>query len=257
MSTIHSVTNPTVKHLVRMRSNRARRRAGEVLTDDDVTTAAAIAAGLKPIAFYVLENHRVAMALPIEPTPVSPAVMRKIAYGQNASTLIGRFTFGEAQQMLDALPPLRRVMVLDRMEKPGNVGAVFRSVDGAGFDAVLLCDGGDPSHPNAVRNSRGASITIPSRETSHDDAIEFLRRRGFTIYAARVRNSDVTQSRRYDQVDYGPPVAIVIGNEADGLGDRFTGPGIVDVHIPMAGRVDSLNAAVTAAVLAFRAAATR
>lgn len=279
---IRSAANATVRHLARMRENRPRRRAGELLTDGVRQTAMAIAAGLQPIGVFVREGSRDQVLAWVDdavaqsvaqsgtrsippPSPqasgrpgpdgsleslvreVSPAVMSKITYGQTETDLVGQFQWHARSLDALVLPSDPVVLVLDRIEKPGNVGAIFRSANAAGVDAVLLCGGGDVTHANAIRNSQGAVFWTPSVTCDWHAAHRWLADQGIRALAARVESSDPVY-----QADLSGPIALIVGNEADGLADRWpVSAGVAGVHIPMVGTVDSLNVGVSASLLVY------
>lgn len=250
---ITSRSNPTFKQLRRLRDNRSRRAAGEILTDGWRQTDLALASGRDPIALYVDDvGCHAAVGRGVDAsrlTLMSRELLRSAAYGDVDVEVIGRFDWSVPALSIDALPDRPRVLVADRMEKPGNIGAVLRCVDAVGFDALVLCGGGDPSHPHAVRNSQGAVFTVPISRTDDDAAATRLfHDADVSVYAARVEGATPMQA-----VDWGDGgVAIVVGNEADGLGDRWGGAGVRPVAIEMRGGVDSLNVSVSAALLMYQ-----
>lgn len=275
---LRSPANATVKHLVRLRENRYRRKTQRVIVDGWRETAQAIAAGLELIALYRGETDAPVAgdeaidAVLSNPSAVgkttwlSDSILEKISYGQSVRGVVAEFA--QPDDRLDelSLPPSPLVLVLDRIEKPGNLGAVFRCADAAGVDAVLLSDCSDRFNPNAIRNSVGAVFSVPAAAGDQASVASFLAERGFRVLAARVESSTPLWS-----VDLTGPIAIVMGNEASGLGDRWRSlPGrqgndpnaksptpVGGVRIPMAGRVDSLNISVSAAVIAFEAGRQR
>ncbi len=149
------------------------------------------------------------------------------------------------------LPRSPIVLVLDRIEKPGNIGAVFRCADAAGIDAVLLSDSSDLFNPNAIRSSLGCVFHVRSASGTESQVKQFLVDRGIRAMAARVESSSTVWS-----ADFEGPIAIILGSEAEGLGDRWREIGnhpVEGIRIPMSGKVDSLNVSVSAAVIAFEA----
>jgi tRNA G18 (ribose-2'-O)-methylase SpoU len=141
------------------------------------------------------------------------------------------------------------VVVLEGVEKPGNIGAVLRSADAAGASAVIVADGRtDLFNPNAIRASLGTIFTVPVCEATSDAALAWLRAQEFTIFAARVDGSVP-----YTEADYRGPTAIVLGAEATGLSAAWTGDDIHAVRLPMLGIADSLNVSITGAVLFYEA----
>ena len=164
---LHSAANPTVRHLVRMRDNRARRKAERVIVDGWRESCHAFGAGLPLRGLYVSEASADPLQSPDPATRqlclaahsagqfhwVSQPIMQKIAYGQSPRGVVAEFEPREQEISDLQLPPNPLVMVLDRIEKPGNLGAVFRCADAVGVDAVLLCESGDLWNPNAIRSS--------------------------------------------------------------------------------------------------------
>ena len=145
------------------------------------------------------------------------------------------------------------VMVLEGVEKPGNLGAVLRSADAAGADAVIVCDPlTDLWNPNLIRASIGAVFTVPTVCCSSQEAIAWLKARGIRILTAQLQDSSA-----YYDCDMTGPTAIVMGTEATGLTDPWRQAADAHVLIPMLGRLDSLNVSVSAAILLYEAVRQR
>jgi len=145
------------------------------------------------------------------------------------------------------------IMVLEGVEKPGNLGAVLRSADAAGADAVIVCDPlTDLWNPNLIRASIGAVFTVPTVCCSSAEAIAWLKARGIRILTAQLQDSSV-----YYDADMTGPTAIVMGTEATGLTDPWRQAADAHVLIPMLGRLDSLNVSVSAAILLYEAVRQR
>lgn len=141
------------------------------------------------------------------------------------------------------------IMVLESVEKPGNLGAVLRSADAAGADAVFICDPlTDIYNPNLIRASIGAVFTVPVIACSSEDAIAWLRERDFAILTAQLQDSSL-----YYESDMKDATAIVMGTESTGLSDLWRRAATAHIRIPMLGRLDSLNVSVSAAILLFEA----
>ncbi|TWT76363.1 23S rRNA (guanosine-2'-O-)-methyltransferase RlmB [Planctomycetes bacterium CA13] len=272
---LQSLANPTVRRLVRLRDNRTRRREKRLLVDGWRESQQAIQAGLDLIGLYTPEtldtretsipsDHQTdvddtaSVVLATAQTSgklrrVSNAVMKKIAYGDSDRGVVGEFA--EPQRRFEdlRLPKAPMLLVLDCIEKPGNIGAVFRCADAAGVDAVILCgSGSDIYNPNAIRSSLGTVFRIPSvAAATESEVAKFLISQEIKPFAARVESSSEIWS-----TDFSGSIAILIGSEANGLGDRwqsFGGEPVAGVRIPMWGRVDSLNASVSAAILLYEA----
>lgn len=267
-----STNNPTVKHLAKMRDNRARRRAGRVLVDGWRETRRAIESGLTPIGVYVVDQtaeHSAGSAGAATDAMseseqwvrgscaatlcrVSENVMKKIAYGQSDRGVVAEFQTPQSE-LSDLNPPESGlVLVLDQIEKPGNIGAAFRCADAAGVDAIILTPASaDRFNPNAIRSSLGAVFSVPSATADESVSRRWLSEKGYRLCTARVESS-----RPLWDCDLTGALAIIIGSEATGLGDNWQTDdrqAVDAVRIPMAGQVDSLNASVSAAVLLYEA----
>lgn len=268
---LRSSANPKVRHLLRMRDNRARRRAGRIIVDGWRETSQAIKAGLVLRGIYLphdtptradeaadgdVQCVLTASSDRLEPHWVSESLMKKISYGQSSRGIVAEFEQPHRDLNDLSLPPNPLILILDQIEKPGNVGAVFRCADAAGVDAVILCENGsDAFNPNAIRASLGAVFRVPSASVNQEHLVEFLINRGIRPLAARVQSSESLWA-----ADLSTPLAIILGNEATGLGDRWARLGqhaIAGIRIPMLGQVDSLNVSASAAVIAFEVARRR
>jgi TrmH family RNA methyltransferase len=148
-------------------------------------------------------------------------------------------------------PPPRAplIAVVEGVEKPGNLGAILRSADGAGLDAVIAADSRtDLANPNVIRASLGTIFARPVVPATTARTLAWLRANGLTIVAARVDGA-----LDYAAQDFRGPVAIVLGAEAKGLADPWRAPDVRAVRLPMLGVADSLNVSATAAVLFYEA----
>lgn len=259
---ITSAANPRYRATVRLRQGRVRRREGRFLVDGLREIRRAIHAGLQLRELYVAAESPKAEPIGTADLPpahggmrilVPPTMLDHLAYGDRNEGAVAVFTTPE--RSLDRLELRERplIIVLDRMEKPGNIGAVFRSADAAGASAVLLSDcAGDLFNPNLIRASLGTVFSMPSAQASGAAVRDWLAARGVRSFATRV-DADATLWK----TDWTRSAAIVIGSEAEGLGDAWQGEGIDAIRIPMAGAADSLNASVTAAVCLFEAVRQR
>ena len=145
------------------------------------------------------------------------------------------------------------IVVLEGVEKPGNLGAVLRSADAAGADAVIICDPlTDIYNPNLIRASIGAVFTVPVAVCTSEEAIAYLKERGIKIHTAQLQDS-----REYYDTPMTGPVAIVMGTEATGLTSVWREAADSHIRIPMLGRLDSLNVSVSAAILLYEAVRQR
>ena len=145
------------------------------------------------------------------------------------------------------------LIIAKSIEKPGNLGAILRTADAAGVDALLVCDPRvDLYNPNVVRASRGALFTVPSVETSNESALEFLRKRGIKIAAATPQ-----AAAEYTRQDLRGPLAVAVGTEDKGLTNFWLQQSDFKVRIPMTGKVNSLNVSIATALIVYEAARQR
>ena len=144
-------------------------------------------------------------------------------------------------------------IVLERVEKPGNLGAVLRSADAAGATAVIICDPlTDLYNPNLIRASIGACFTVPMVACTSEECIAFFKQHGIRILTAQLQDSEL-----YYDTDMTGPTAIVMGTESTGLTDQWRQAADAHIRIPMLGQLDSLNVSVSAAILLFEAVRQR
>ena len=179
---------------------------------------------------------------------VSKEVYSKISYREGTEGIIAEVRTPERKLEDLVLPERPLVVVLERVEKPGNLGAVLRSAD-----AVLVCDPlTDLWNPNLIRASVGAVFTVPCVACSSEAAIAFLKAHGIRILTAQLQDSSL-----YYDCDMTVGTALVMGTEATGLTDAWRAAADAHIRIPMLGRLDSLNVSVSAAILLFEAVRQR
>lgn len=257
---ITSRHNPRLKQAARLRDSRERRRTGRLLVDGARETLRALAAGVTPVEAFLLDHSeaapRVADALAeldrggVAVYPVAPDPFAKLAYGDRADGIV-LVAEGAARSLADlALPERPLVAVLAGIEKPGNVGAMLRTADGAGVDAVVVADPRvDLYNPNAIRASVGAVFRRNVVTTVDAHARDWLVEQGLQVVVTRP-----DAPAPYTAVDFTLPTAIVLGSEAEGLPPEWDAlPGVRPVSLPMHGVADSLNVSAAAAVLFYEA----
>ncbi len=262
-ATLTSAANPRLRAAAALRDRRDRVRTGRLLVDGAREVARALDAGVRLVEAFVVAGPSPdpevaavaarAASLGVPLIPVVPDLLARLAYGERASGIVAVATAPGtylAAVSLPAIAPL--VGVLEDVEKPGNLGAVCRSADGAGLDALIAAGGSaasaDPWNPNAVRASLGTVFTLPLAVATTADVLAWLRDRGLRVVVARVDGSVP-----YTEVDLTGPVALVLGSEAHGLTADWSGNDVTAVRLPMRGRADSLNVAAAAAILFYEA----
>ena len=253
---ITSRKNPRVKALARLKTRRGRREAGAFLVEGAREISRALASkrvrpqllvvvpdGLSPAEAELLEEHP-----EIPRLEVSPYVMEAVAYRENPGGLL--LVAGAETPGLPSLPlgddPL--VLVAVGLEKPGNLGAVFRSADAAGASVLVADPRVEPFAPQVIRASTGAVFSVPFAVAGEEEARAFLRARGIPLVA-----TSPSAPLTYWGADLRGPVAIAIGPEETGLSKEWLRAADQNVRVPMKGTADSLNASVTAALLLYEA----
>lgn len=181
--------------------------------------------------------------------PVSKEVFDKIAIRENSGGLLA-----VAEQKNHLLKDIRLsenplILILESVEKPGNLGAILRTADAAGVDAVIICDPQtDFYNPNVIRSSIGCIFTNQMASASSEETLAWLKKNNIRPYCTYLK-----ASKPYHEVDYTKSCAIVMGTEATGLSDTWTKDPHTNIIIPMQGSIDSMNVSTAAAVVVFEA----
>jgi TrmH family RNA methyltransferase len=256
---IESTANPRVKAWLRLRDRRERDSTGLTLVDGVREVGRALDAGADVVeaivgpALAAREDGRTMLtrlgAIGVPVVEVSEPVLARLAFGDRSDGVVAVVGIPELSLEALALEDSPLVVVLEGVEKPGNLGAVLRSADGAGADAVIAADPRtDLFNPNAIRASLGTIFSIPIAAASGPEVLGWCRQRGLKIVAARVDSAS-----SYTDVDLRGGVSLVLGSEATGLTPVWDVPDVVATRIPMLGVADSLNVAAAAAVLLYEA----
>lgn len=260
---ITSAQNPKVKKLMLLQQKSSERRKEGLFVVEGVRELLhCVSAGFEVDTLFYCpslmqgyegEAEVKAMASQVRSFEVSPQVYGKMAYRGTTEGVIAEMKVRLLGLDDLRLPPSPLIMVLERVEKPGNLGAVLRSADAAAADAVIVCDPlTDLFNPNLIRSSIGAIFTVPTVACSSEDCIAFLKKRGISILTAQLQDSHL-----YYDVDMKKPTAIVMGTESTGLTNIWRNAADAHIRIPMKGRLDSLNVSVSAAILLFEAVRQR
>lgn len=180
---------------------------------------------------------------------VSVSVFEKMAYRDNTDGLIALVEPHRLRLTDLKLPAKPLVLVLEAVEKPGNLGAILRTADAARVDAVIICDPQtDLFNPNTIRSSIGCLFSNQVVVSSTAEVQTWLRQQGILSYAAAL-----TANHFYHQTDFKPPTALVLGTEATGLSEAWLQGADQQIKVPMQGKIDSLNVSATAAILVYEA----
>lgn len=262
--TITSVANPRLKSLVALRRRRHREESRRTLLEGYDELALALDAGVRPHELYVCAEL---MADPAAQDAVvcrsrdagaqvfrlSRAAFEKVAYREGADGFLAVVpAVGTTPQEL-SLPADPLLLIAESVEKPGNLGAMLRTADAAGVDAVVAADPvTDWGNPNVVRSSKGTVFAVPVASATITETLEWARERGIRLVAATPAATDL-----HTDVDLTGPVAVLVGTEKQGLTPAALQAADVLVQIPMTGKANSLNVATSAAVILYEAVRQR
>ena len=264
---LSSPQNPRIKQLLRLQQKSAERRAlGLTLVEGLRELSIAVEAGVPVATIYTCpelagETGLADLIALFAGSPSAPEwfevtrpVFEKVAYREGSDGLLAVLRTPARTLASLNLPPVPLLLVLEAVEKPGNLGAILRTADAAPVDAVLI---GDPRtdlyNPNTIRSSIGCVFSVPVIAAPMAEITAFLREKGIRSYAAAL----TPKAHSYLDCDFRQPTALVLGTEADGLTPATLAACDDTIIIPMMGRIDSLNVSVAGAVLAFEAVRQR
>lgn len=257
IETITSAKNPKVRDATNLMDRRQRDQTGLMLIEGVRELALAIKGGISINRLFYCEDLfkgpeediilKATAAQNAELIPVSTHVFEKMAYREDSFGLIA-----VAKQPIKTLNdiPLKKppvVIVVEGVEKPGNLGAILRSADAAGVDCIIVCGKStDIYNPNVVRASIGTVFTVPAVKTTVSEAINWLKENGIKTIATTPQ-----AELEYFDADLGGPCAIVMGSEHEGLSETWLSIADLLVRIPMMGLADSLNLATATTILLY------
>jgi RNA methyltransferase, TrmH family len=259
---ISSLQNPLVKEVVKLGGKSSeRRKTGCFVIEGRREVSLAIHAGysLKDLivcpALYIPDPHYPVLIEKYQEITkdVSENVYSKIAYRGNAEGIMAVAEYSGIDLQYIKLKSTPLIIVLESVEKPGNLGAILRTADAAGVDAVVICDPStDIYNPNIIRSSLGCVFTVQTAVCSIDEWFHWASAAGIKTMLASVQSE-----KHYFNADLSQPVALVFGTEADGLSPMWYQKANEKLKIPMAGKIDSLNVAASAAIMIFDAVRQR
>lgn len=181
--------------------------------------------------------------------PVSQEVFDKLAVRETSGGVIAVAQMKTHRLEDIHLPANPLVLVLESVEKPGNLGAILRTADAGGVDAVIICDPQtDLYNPNVIRSSLGCIFIQPLAAATSEETIAWLKKNRIRIFCTYLG-----AAKPYNEFDYRGSTAIVMGTESTGLSDRWVKQSDANIIIPMRGKIDSMNVSTAAAVVVFEA----
>ena len=263
--TITSPANPRVRAAAALREADARRETGLTLVDGRRELARAAAAGAEVVEVFAdaerigAGDAAIMAALAgfadrgVRVAALAPRAFERVAFGSRNEGLVGVVRFTARPLTAAAIPPGRPVLLVEGVEKPGNLGAILRTADAAGIAGVVACDPRtDPANPAAIRASLGTVFTVPLAVTTTAEAILWCAARGRRVVAAMPGGRLL-----WHEAALAGDTAILLGSEAHGISPAWQSAAaagtlsLETVRLPMRGAADSLNVAATAAVLAY------
>lgn len=255
---ITSTRNQKILDILRLEKRREREQQGLFLVEGYKEARMAFKTGYTVHSIFfcpeIIPSQRIEEMIQLanysgDIYEVTPEVYARIAYRENSEgvCLLAKTRFESLHQM--HLPDNPLLIVLESIEKPGNIGAILRTADAAGVHAVIVCDPRtDIYNPNVVRASRGCLFIVPTIVCSNEEALSFLREKGIYVFAAAL-----PAQKFYHETDFTKPAAIVMGTESEGLSDFWLRKADELIKIPMAGEADSLNVSTSAAIIVYEA----
>lgn len=254
-----SARNEHIKAAAQLRRRKCRNASRRTLIDGVREISRALDAGITlaevffcPSLCRTDESQELLArleSLPATRYQVTSKIFEKLAFGDRTEGVVAVAEVPATSLADLQLPEKPLVAVLEGVEKPGNLGAVFRSAEAAGVSAVIVADGRtDIFNPAAIRASLGAVFCLSVAAGTSEEVLAWLRQHELAVLAARVDGSVP-----YTDVDMSVGSAIVLGSEEAGLTPAWTADDIRAIHLPMAGQIDSLNVSTTAAILFYEA----
>lgn len=249
---ISSAANPRIKNIGRLDKSAERKKQGLFVVEGIREVSRCLEAGYRIDSVFWCPSLTGKNPLPdLGNTPVFKVpeqVYSKIAYRESTEGLVALVKM--APHGLNDLPVLKKkfVLVVESIEKPGNLGAILRTADAVGVDAIIICDPKtDIYNPNVMRSGIGSFFTVPIAITNNDEALQWMQAKGLKIFLASPE-----AGQNLFSVNLSWPVALVFGTEDKGLSEFWRGNKEVQAFsIPMLGEMDSLNVSNSVAVVLY------
>lgn len=254
MKQITSAQNPFIKSLVLLQEKaKARKQSGTFLIEGQREIELALKGNYELETILVVpeiaSNFQISKFSNFQIIEISKEVYQKLAYRDTTEGILAVAKVKNLQLSDLKLPENPLIVIMEAIEKPGNIGAMLRTCDAAKVDAVIIANPKtDLYNPNIVRSSVGCLFTNQIATASTEDVIAYLIKNNINFYSATLQNSTA-----YHTQDYTLPTALVVGTEATGLSQIWREKATQNIIIPMQGEIDSMNVSVAAAILIFEA----
>jgi TrmH family RNA methyltransferase len=245
---IESFQNEKVKHVTKLLTdNRFRKKSNVFVVEGQQENERAQQFGFESVEFFICENIFQKKLPTGKVHLVSDKVYEKIAYRGSSEGIIGVYKTKEAD--LSSFKPKKdaTLIIVEGIEKPGNLGAILRSCEAFGVDALIVSDGKtDFYNPNVIRSSVGCLFGMDVFQAENQETLEFLQKNNFNIYTTIMDESSEDLYKR----DFKQKSAVLFGTEHSGLSDFWIGKG-KNTLIPMSGSIDSLNLSNAVAITCY------
>lgn len=245
---IESLQNEKIKRLTKLLSkNQERRKANIFIIEGQQENERALQFNNKAEEFYICEAIFEGTTPNSEINYVSEKVYEKIAYRGTTEGIIGVYTL-ENKSLNDFHPKLNSsILILESVEKPGNLGAILRSCEAFGIDALIVTDPKtDFYNPNVIRSSVGCLFGMNIFSASNEDTFNFLKKNDFKIFTTFMSDD----AKNIQEKDFKIKSAVLFGTEHSGLSNFWKSKG-ENILIPMNGTIDSLNLSNAAAITCY------
>lgn len=252
MNNIESLQNIKIKQIIKLRNNHERKKTGLFIIEgreelgrayqSNVETEYILLSSdlLNNIPAYLKNEERKIYYLPLE-------IFKKISYKENPDGILAVAKRKDVEINDLKINKNALVLILESLEKPGNLGAILRSADASQVDAVIVCDQRtDIYNPNVIRASLGTVFSVPLVVAEKENVLFWLKRNKIFSFATTPR-----AKKFYTEIDFTKSTALVIGTEHEGLSDFWIQNTDAQIKIPMLGKIDSLNVSVSTAVILY------
>lgn len=253
---IASSKNPRIRSLLALRKNRNRKIQGKIIIEGEKEIGMALKAGITLHNLFVCDEYLTAQGESLVKTiptkllvKVSEKVFNQIVVRENSGGLVAIGSTA-ANSIQDLKPGTNSIyVILESVEKPGNLGAILRTADAAGVSGLIVCDPKtDLYNPNVIRSSLGCVFSVELATATLEETKAWLKKHKVKSFATFLDSSEP-----YFEQDFSGKIAIIMGTESMGLTNSWREIADSTITIPMKGKVDSMNVSVSAAIVLFEA----
>ncbi len=242
MEKITSTQNPKFKSLGKLREKKNRDEFGAFIVEGEKEINLALENGFICKELWGIAEKLDLFSINISKYLISREMFEKIGYREKTETIIGVFSKKQSQINWSEV---KTVLVCEAIEKPGNIGSLFRIADGSGVDLIIFNEQlTDIYNPNVIRNSVGTFFSVPFLFMTKEDAYNQLHSAGIEIVVAAP-----DAKLLYHQTEFQKKMALVVGSEHDGVSEYWKKLATKNISIPMLGQNDSLNLSISVAVI--------